>query len=392
MMANFKVQPQIDMQTTNYRICSKTVMDTSDPEIQFDENGVCHHYYNFHERVPKELHNGREGIKLAHKLAEDIKSETRNKPYDCIIGLSGGVDSSYVAHLVINVLKLRPLAIHMDNGWNSELAVANIENIVKRLNIDLHTEVLDWEEFRELQKALFRASVGNVEMATDHVINATLFRMTKKFGIRHIISGSNLNSEGILQSGGWAHDNKDWINMKDINKRFGTKHLKTYPHLSPFSFAYSILVKKVRFIPILNFFEFDKAKTMRFLETELGWRNYGRKHGESIFTRFFQEYYLPEKFNVDKRRSHLSTLICSGQISRKEAIAELEKPLLEDTEKEELIEFVCKKLEFSRTEWDEIMNTKPVPHTNFKTSTILSCRNNWFYRFGRKIATGRKEM
>lgn len=375
-----------------YRLCSKTVMDTTDPDIQFDSNGISHHYHNFHERALKELHNGPEGVRLAKKLANDIKKETRNKPYDCIIGLSGGVDSSYVAHLVVNELGLRPLAIHMDNGWNSELAVANIENIVKTLKIDLHTEVLDWEEFRELQKALFRASVGNVEMATDHAINATLFRLTKKFGIRHIISGSNLNSEGIVQSGGWAHDNKDWINLKDINNRFGKGTLKSYPHLTPLSFAFSIFVRRVRFIPILNFFEFDKTKAMSFLEETLGWRNYGRKHGESVFTRFFQEYYLPEKFNVDKRKSHLSTLVCSGQLTREEALANLEKPLFQGNEKEELIEFVCKKLEFSRDEWEEIMSAAPVPHNHFRTSAMLSSRDHWLYKIGRMIATGRKQL
>lgn len=375
-----------------YQICTKTVMDTSDPDIRFDENGVCHHYHEFFRRLTKEVYNGEEGKRKALDIAAGIKQETKDKEYDCLIGLSGGVDSSYVAHIVVRVLGLRPLAIHMDNGWNSELAVANIENIVKKLKIDLHTEVLDWEEFRELQKSFLRASVGNVEMTTDHAINATLFRLTKKFGIRHIISGSNLNSEGILQTGGWAHDNKDWVNIRDINRRFGTCALKTYPRLTPLSFATSIFVHKVRFIPILNYVEYDKKKAMKFLEDELSWRNYGRKHGESIFTRFFQEFYLPEKFNVDKRRSHLSSLICSGQITREEALKELEKPLFAENEKEELVDFICKKFEFSRLDWNEIMKAPPVLHTKFKTSKILSTRNSWFYRYGRKIATGRDTM
>jgi len=375
-----------------YQICTKTVMDTSDPEISFDSEGVSNHYHNFMLRQEKEVFDGAEGRRRASDIADSIKRETSGKPYDCLIGLSGGVDSSYVAHVVVNDLGLRPLAIHMDNGWNSELAVSNMENIINRLNIDLHTEVLDWLEFRELQKALFRASVGNVEMTTDHAINATLFRLTRQFGIRHIISGSNLNSEGILQSAFWGHDNKDWVNIRDINDRFGTRPLKTYPRLSPFEFASSIFVRKVRFIPILNYVEYDKSQAMDFLERELGWRNYGRKHGESIFTRFFQEYYLPEKFDVDKRRSHLSSLICSGQMTRDEALQELDKPLFERNEKEELIEFVCKKLEFSRNEWDGIMKTAPKAHTAFKTSKILGTRHQWFYKYGRKIATGRDSM
>ena len=380
------------MSEQSYQICTKTVMDTSDPDIAFDKNGICHHYHEFYRRQQMEILDGDVGRKKLEEIGESIKNETRGKDYDCIIGLSGGVDSSYVAHLVVNKLGLRPLAIHMDNGWNSELAVANIENIVKRLKIDLHTEVLDWEEYRELQKAFFKSSVGNVEMITDHAINATLFRLTKKFGTRHIISGSNLNSEGIIQVGGWAHDNKDWVNIRDINRHFGTRSLRSYPRLSPIEFLSAVFIRKVRFIPILNYVEYNKKNAMAFLEANLGWRNYGRKHGESIFTRFFQEYYLIEKFKVDKRRSHLSSLICAGQLTREEALLELEKEVFGDGEKDDLIEFVCKKLEFNREEWEKIMKSPPVPHTKFKTSKILSTRNHWLYRYGRKIATGRDSM
>ena len=380
------------MKNGAYQICTKTVMDSSDPEIRFDGEGVCHHWHEFQERAPKELFLGEEGRRRAEEMAEGIKGSARGKDYDCVIGLSGGVDSSYVAWLVVKELGLRPLAVHMDNGWNSELAVSNIERIVKELGIDLHTEVLDWEEFRELQKAFFRASVGNVEMTTDHAINATLFGLARKLGIRHILSGSNLNTEGIVQHGGWAHDNKDWVNLRDINRVHGTRELKTYPRLTPFSFAWSILVRGVRYLPVLNYFDYDKQSAMELLTRELGWREYGRKHGESLFTRFFQEYYLPEKFGVDKRRSHFSSLICAGQMSRDDALAELEKPMFESREKEQLIEFACKKLEFTQDEWTEIMATPPVPHTKYATSKVLSTRGHWLYRWGRKIATGRDRM
>ena len=380
------------MRPLNYQICTKTVMDTSDPEIGFDEEGVCHHWHEFQDRVDKELYNGEEGCRRAQAMASDIKRETKGKRYDCLIGLSGGVDSSYVAWVVVKELGLRPLAVHMDNGWNSELAVSNIERIVKKLDIDLHTEVLDWEEFRELQKAFFRASVGNVEMATDHAINATLFAQARKQGIRHILSGSNLNSEGIVQHGGWAHDNKDWPNLWDINRVYGTRKLVTYPRLTPLSFAWSILVRGVRYLPVLNYFDYDKRSAMDLLARELGWREYGRKHGESLFTRFFQEYYLPEKFGVDKRRSHFSSLICAGQMTREAALVELEKSMFESGEKEHLIKFACKKLEFTKEEWAKIMSTAPAPHTAFATSRVLSSRQHWLYRWGRKIATGREQM
>jgi len=374
------------------KICTKTVMDTTDPLIKFDDKGICNHYHQFKVRYKTEVINGEEGLNYAKKLSNKIKIKNKKKKYDCIIGLSGGVDSSYVAYVVKEVLGLRPLAIHMDNGWNSELAVSNIEKIIKILDIDLHTEVLNWEEFRELQKAFFRASVGNVEMVTDHAINATLFKLAKKYNINNIISGTNVNCEGILQLGGWAHDNKDWINIKDINKKHGKIKLKTYPFLSPLNFTYSIFIKGVRFIPILNYFTYNKSETLNFLKNKLEWRQYGRKHGESLFTRFFQEYYLPDKFKVDKRKSHLSSLICANQISRDDALLELKKPLFEGNEKEELIDFIIKKLQFSQKEWNDLMKMKPVSHNKYKTSKILSSQNNYFYKLGRKIATGRNKL
>jgi len=378
--------------SVQYQICIKSVMDTSDPEIWFDGEGVCNHWHEFQERLPKEIFTGEDGRRRALELAERIRRSGKGKAYDCVIGLSGGVDSSYVAWLVVKEMGLRPLAVHMDNGWNTELAVSNIEKIVKKLDIDLHTEVLDWEEFRELQKAFFLSSVGNVEMATDHAINATLFAMTRRFGIKHILSGSNLNTEGIVQHGGWAHDNKDWINLRDINRMHGTRTLVTYPRLTPAAFAWSILVRGVRYLPVLNYFDYDKQSAMELLTRELGWREYGRKHGESLFTRFFQEYYLPEKFGVDKRRSHFSSLICAGQMTRQAALAELKKPMFKSGEKEQLIEFACKKLEFTKMEWAKIMSTPPVAHTAFATSRVLSSRRHWLYRWGRKIATGREQM
>ena len=379
-------------ENTNYQICSKTVMDTSDPDIWFDEQGISNHYYEFQIKREKEVFDGTAGAEKMKSIAQVIKKKGHKKDYDCIIGLSGGVDSSYVAHVVVNLMGLRPLAIHMDNGWNSELAVANIENIVSKLNIDLHTKVLDWDEFRSLQRAFLMASVGNVEMTTDHAINATLFELTKKFNVKYIISGSNVNSEGILQSAFWGHDNKDWVNIEDINKRFGNNKLKNYPKLSSWGFAHAIFLRGVRFIPILNYVNFNKADAMEFLEKNLGWRNYGRKHGESIFTRFFQEYYLPRKFNVDKRRSHLSSLICSGQLSRENALAQLQKPLLSAEEEGELVEFVCKKLGFSQAAWSEIMNASPESHLNFRTSKLLSVRESRLYKYGRKVATGRDTL
>lgn len=368
-------------------ICARSVMDSNDPYISFDADGISNYWWENTRRLETEVISGADGIVRAEQIVAEIKKETRNSDYDCIIGLSGGVDSSYIAYWV-RKLGLNPLAIHMDNGWNSELAVSNIEKIVRKLDIDLHTEVLDWPEFRDLQRSFFFASVPNCEMPTDHAINATLFRLARKFKIRYIISGSNVVTEGILQKSA-GHDNKDWTHIADLQKRFGTRKLKTYPHLSPFQFARSILIDKLQFVPLLNYLSYDVTAAKQFLETELGWRPYQRKHGESLFTRFFQEHYLPEKFKVDKRRSHFSSLICAGQMTRDAALRLLEKPLYTPEELQTEIEFVRDKLQFTEQEFSEIMAAKPKLHTDYKTSTLFRNQKSGLYQWARNMATGR---
>lgn len=369
------------------QLCALSVMDATDPHIMFDVNGVSNYWLDNKRRLTAEVLSGEQGIAKVQEIVASIKHEARNNEYDCVIGLSGGVDSSYIA-LWTRKLGLRPLAIHMDNGWNSELAVSNIEKIVRTLDIDLHTEVLDWPEFRDLQRSFFFASVPNCEMPTDHAINATLFRLANKFGIRHIISGSNVVTEGILQKGA-GHDNKDWTHIADLQKRFGSRKLKTYPRLSPFNFAKSILLDRLQFVPLLNYLSYDVSESKRILEEELDWRPYERKHGESLFTKFFQEYYLPTKFNVDKRRSHFSSLICSGQMTRAEALRLLDEPMYTPGELATEIEFVRDKLQFTKKEFADIMSAAPRKHTDFKTSMLFRNREAGLYRWARKIATGR---
>ena len=373
-----------------YQICIKTVMDTSDDEITFDENGISNHWWEYQKRAESELIQGEKGIKFAESLAKKISKENKTKDYDCLIGISGGVDSSYTAYWVKR-LGLRPLAVHMDNGWNSELAVANIENLIKKLKIDLYTEVLNWPEFRDIQRCFFLASVPNCEMPTDHAIVATLFRLASKLKIKYIISGSNLATEGVIQNN-IGHDNKDFVHIKDLHRRFGTIPIRTFPSLSPARFAKSILLDRVKFIPILNYVGYHRSNAIKLLENELGWRNYGRKHGESTFTRFFQEYYLPTKFGVDKRRMHLSSLICAGQITRDEALKALEKPLYTPEELEREIDFVAKKLQFSRDEFENILSAKPKLHTDYRTSILFRQKKNPIYQWARKIATGRNKL
>ncbi len=342
-----------------YQICTKTVMDTSDPWITFDENGVCNHYLAAKQRLDSELQDGNSGREHLHQLAETIKAEGRGKPYDCVLGLSGGADSSYVA-VVAKELGLRPLAVHLDNGWNTDTAVSNIEQILQYCEMDLYTHVVKWEQFRDIQRSLFKASVANVEVATDHAIFALLYQIGHKYGVRHILTGSNLETETIMPDS-WGYDARDARHIIGIKKRFGDRRISTntYPTLWPWMFAYFALAKSMRLVPVLNYGKYNKAKAVERMTELFGYKSYVRKHGESKFTRFFQEYYLPTKFNADKRRAHFSSQIVAGMMTREEAMAALERPLYDPVELEIDIDYVTKKLGFSPAEWAEIMAASP---------------------------------
>jgi N-acetyl sugar amidotransferase len=364
-----------------YQICTRTIMDTTDPDIVFDENGVCNYVRNYEEACKSILVPEDKREAKLHELVDRIRTEGKNNEYDCIIGLSGGVDSSYVAYVVKN-LGLRPLAVHMDNGWNSELAVHNIEQIVKRLQIDLVTYVIDWEEFKDLQLAYLRASVVDIEALTDNAIVVAINRIAKKFGVRYFISGTNLATEFIMPRT-WFYDIKyDSLNIKAIHKRFGKiRKLETYPLFNFLEYVYFRYYKKeFNTISILNYVPYEKKKVIPVIEEKLGWRNYGRKHGESKFTQFYQEYILPVKFNIDKRRPFLSTLILSGQITREEALLEIEKPLYTPRKLKEDIEFVAKKFNLTLDEFDRIMKLPPKPHYDYPSYDGMHKRLRAFIR------------
>ena len=337
----------------------------ADPNITFDEDGVCNYYYEYFEKEKKHVKKGTEGITFYNQTISAIKEAGKNKKYDCILGLSGGVDSSYLAYLAKKE-GLRPLIVHFDNGWNSELAVKNIENIVSILGFDLFTYVINWEEFRDLQRAYLKASVVDIEVLTDHAIKATLIDLATKHKINYSLSGFNVVTEGILPKA-WNFNKTDSVNIKDIHHSYGTIPLKTYPFFSPIKKRYSSMVNRIQTIPLLNYIDYNKDKVKQILINELEWKDYGGKHYESVFTRFYQGYILPEKFKIDKRKAHLSTLICSGQITRNEAIKELENPIYDPHQLKTDKEFVLKKLGFSEQEFEEIMSLPQKPHTYYKT-------------------------
>lgn len=338
---------------TGYRICTRCVMDTSDPEIEFDEHGVCNHCHEYDRLISQRVLGGAAGRRYLDSLVAQIKRAGRNKSYDCIIGVSGGVDSTYVAYMAKKEFGLRPLAVHMDNGWDSELAVKNIEEALKRLGIDLYTNVLDWEEFRDLQLAFLRASTPDSEIPSDHAIWAVIGDMAQKLNVRYILSGFNVRTETHLPRA-WSQGHFDWKYIQGIHRQFGRGRLKTFPHQDFLTYYRRLLT--LRRVDILNYLDYNKQQAMQILERELGWKYYGGKHHESIYTRFYQGYFLPAKFGYDKRRSHLSSQICSEEFGREVALAELQKPAYAPALQEEDREYVAKKLGISASEFDAIID------------------------------------
>lgn len=347
--------------TENYRICTKSVMDTiADPDITFDENGISNYCYDHGERAKLRLFNS-DPANLEQILTK-IKNAGNGKEYDCLIGVSGGVDSTYIAYLT-KKWGLRPLAVHLDNGWNSELSIKNIENTLNKLSIDLYTHVLDWEEFKTMQIAFLKSSTPDLEIPTDHAIYSLLFQVANKKGIKYIIYGNNFASESILPET-WSYGHLDWFYIRAILKKFAPRlKLKNFPTITIIKYFYYTFVKRIRIVSVLNYIHYKKEDAMSVLQKELGWKYYGGKHYESIYTRFFQGHILPEKFGIDKRKAHLSALVLSGQITREEALKELNKPIYDPVLEQEDKEYVIKKFNMTRQEFENIMN---LPNKTFR--------------------------
>jgi N-acetyl sugar amidotransferase len=353
-----------------YRQCAVTVMDNiADPDIRFDDKGICNYYYEYTQAEKNGVLEGQAGEKMLEQMAGKIRAAGRGKAYDCLIGLSGGVDSTYVAY-VVKQLGLRPLAVHLDNGWNSELAVKNVENIITKLNFDLYTLVVNWEEFKDIQLAYLHASVVDIEVVSDHAIFATMYKLARGKNIGYIISGTNIVTEYIMPPG-WLYHKMDFANLRDIHNQYGKVKLKTYPTFDFKKYIYYSALLRLTPISILNYVPYNKREIKEFIKKELDWRDYGGKHYESTFTKFYQAYILPEKFKIDKRKAHLSTLICSGQLSKEEALLELEQPLYSPSELAADKEYVLKKLGLSEAEFMAIMKLPVRKHQEFKTDTRL---------------------
>ncbi len=344
-----------------YQVCSYCVMDTSDPEIVFDEQGVCNHCKDAKKKL-QAVEEKKKSFDLK-AFQEKIKSEGKGKKYDCIVGISGGVDSCYVMYLA-KQMGLRPLAVHIDNGWDSELAVENIKNLLEKLGVDLYTYVVDWQEFRALQLAFFRASTPDCEIPTDHMIFPVMGMLAHKYGCKYIIMGHNSSSEGILPRK-WSYGHFDWRYIKSVYKIHGggSGKLKTFPYFNRPDYDY--FTRKFVWFNLLDYIDYNKEEAKKFLKDNYSWRDYGGKHYESFYTKFYQTYILPVKFGYDKRRMHLSSLIVAGQLSRQEALEMLkDKPYDEQTIERD-IEYFIEKMQISREEFDKIMQAECLSYWDY---------------------------
>jgi len=355
-------------------------MDTSDSEITFNENGYCNHCLEYFENTSKRTYRGKETDQILAQLVEKIKKTGKNKKYDCVLGLSGGIDSCYSAYIA-RQLGLRVLTVHLDNGWNSETAVKNIKYVVGKLGFDYQSYVLDWEEFKDLQLSFLKASVPEAETPTDIAILAALHKVAAKYNIKYIISGGNFVTEGILPKS-WHYDAKDEKYLKSIHKLFGTKKLKTFPTFGFLKEMYYKFIKGIKIIYLLNYIPYSKKEAMKVIEKELDWKYYGGKHYESKYTGFLQSYILPEKFNIDYRLATFSTQICAGEMTREEALTELQNKPYDLEKVYEEKEYVSKKLGISVNEFNEIMKTPKKTHYDYPNNQKIL---EFIYKIYRKF-------
>ena len=356
----------------NLKTCLACVMDDTDLDISYID-GICNHCKEFDELKTKYYFSDSEEETNLRNIKNEVVKRSKNNEFDVLIGMSGGVDSSYVCHLV-NELGLKALCLHFDNGWNSDISVSNIKKIVQKCNFELITVVMDWSEFRDIQRSFFKAGVVDIELITDNAIYALAWKEARKYGIRSWITGSNYLYEHGMPKG-WSWPKQDSKNIRDIHKLFGsTEKIKKLPLYSPHKYA---MIRAFNFgfikqFKILDSINYDTVKAKELLKSKYDWKEYGSKHEESIFTRFYQNYILPRKFNIDKRKVHLSALIRNQKITRDEAL-EVLKDQTEDTnltQKDK--DFVLKKLGFTSEEFDKMMISEPVPHSNYKNYSFYN--------------------
>ncbi len=350
--------------------CTRCLLSTADTEeITFNSSGICNYCEYYDEIYNAYVIKPEQRSERIAELIKNIKRASKGQKYDCVIGVSGGVDSTYVAYYVKEILKLNPLAVHLDYGWNSDLAVTNITKTLEKMNIDLYTHVVDWEEIKDLQLSFLKASVVDVELVNDFAISATMYNAAYKHNVKYILHGGNIQTEGGKLPKGWSWSKYDQLNVLAIHKLFGKVKLKTYPRLPFWKVNFLKLVYKMQFIGILNYISYERDVIKKFIIEELGWVDYGGKHFESIFTRFYQGHILPEKFGIKKQKFHLSVLICSGQLTKEQAKEEMKHDYYPKAIYEEDKTYLLKKLNISEEKFTEYMQLPIKRHDEYPSYT-----------------------
>lgn len=347
------------LMTTNQKICSRCISDISIPGIRFDEKGICN-FCRIHDELEKQYPRDELGQQKLNQIINEIKRKGKNKKYDCVVGISGGTDSTYCLYMA-KKLGLRPLAVHFDNGWDSDIAINNMKNAVTKLDVDLKTVTCDWEEYKNLQISFLKASVPDAEMPTDIAIISALYRVAAEEGIHYVINGHSFRTEGTMPLR-WSYGDGRYI--KSVHKKFGKAKLKTFPNLTIADLLYYVFVKRIHVVPLLAYIDYRKEEAKKILEKELGWTYYGGHHFESIYTRFISSYLLPKKFGIDKRKIDYSALIRSEQMTREEALEKLKEPFIAE---KELVEHCIKKLGLSSEQFEEIMSSEPKSFLDYPT-------------------------
>jgi len=348
-----------------YQICTKTIMDTSDPSIIFDNEGISDYYHNFHKHILPNWHTDERGEREIMAIADKIRKEGKGKPFDCIIGVSGGTDSSYTTYIAKEILNLRPLVVHVDAGWNTQQAVGNIEKLLNGLGLDLYTEVINWEEMKDLQIAFLRSQVAGQDGPQDTAFFSALYKFAEKYKIKYVFTGANYSTECCREPEEWgAYPGIDSLLINDIHNKFGKKELKTFPIVDIFTYRiYYRYFRGMKIIKPLNYFPYIKKDVEKFLEDKFGWQKFQHKHHESRFTRFYEDYWLPRKFGYEKRRAHFSSLILTNQMTRDEALERISLPEMDDHFHRQEFEYVANKLDLTVQELREIFDG---PNRSFK--------------------------
>lgn len=347
-------------------------MDTSDSMITFDERGWCDYCRNFHKNILPNWHPDERGMQEIMPMIEKIKREGKGRDHDCLIGISGGLDSSYTAYVAKEKFGLRPLMFHCDTGWNSDLGVSNIQKIIEGLGLDLVTEVVNWEEMKDLQRAFFKSQVPFVDTPQDLALFSAIYNFAAKNGFKYVITGGNNSTECVRESLEWTYFSTDMRQVRDIHDQFGSRPLDTFPTCDIFKYKfYYRWVKGIRVVKLLDYVPYIKKNAIRELEEKFGWQPYPQKHYESRFTRFYESYWTPKKFGYDKRRAYMSSEILTGQLTREEALERIAKPELDEKTMAREFEYVATKLGWSVAEFEEIFKGENKTFKQYKNKMFL---------------------